>query len=124
MAMCLSEQDRRMKRYSDNTLYKQLIHSPEWLRLRKRKYSANIWCEDCLKEGRHTPTEEIHHIVPCNNEKDPIRLKALMYDYNNLAALCHDCHLKRHMEIGRNNAELRKQRQQKESDYFKERFFL
>lgn len=51
-------------------------------------------CQDCLKEGKITPAEEVHHIIPLtvNNIHDPqITLNA-----DNLIALCRECHRKRH----------------------------
>ena len=36
-----------------------------WKRIRDRYAAAHPLCELCLKEGRLTPVEEVHHIVPC-----------------------------------------------------------
>ena len=35
-----------------------------WKRIRDRYAAAHSLCEMCLKEGRLTPVEEVHHIVP------------------------------------------------------------
>ena len=35
-----------------------------WKRIRDRYAAAHPLCELCLKEGRLTPVEEVHHIVP------------------------------------------------------------
>ena len=51
-------------------------------------------CEDCLNEGKVVPAEDIHHIrSPFQNGECN---KALLLDYNNLMALCKQCHNKRH----------------------------
>ena len=35
-----------------------------WKRIRDRYAAAHPLCEMCLKEGRLTPVDEVHHIVP------------------------------------------------------------
>ena len=53
-------------------------------------------CEDCLKENKITPAEEVHHLVPISpsNISDPsITLNDL-----NLVALCREHHRRRHGE--------------------------
>ncbi len=37
-----------------------------WKRIRDRYAKAHPLCERCLKEGRYTPMEEVHHILPVN----------------------------------------------------------
>ena len=51
-------------------------------------------CEDCLKQGKITPAEEVHHIKELNpmNISDP----CITLSYSNLVALCRSCHRKRH----------------------------
>lgn len=73
-------------------IYHKLINSYRWQQLRRRKFIANPVCEDCLKEGRVTPTEEVHHIIPVENGKDEAEMKRLAYDYDNLRSLCRACH--------------------------------
>lgn len=47
-------------------------------------------CEECLKKGKVTPAEDIHH------EKSPFRggevNYGLLLDYDNLMSLCKECH--------------------------------
>ena len=35
-----------------------------WRKVRERYVQSHPLCEQCLKEGRMTPTEEVHHIKP------------------------------------------------------------
>lgn len=51
-------------------------------------------CQDCLKRGRVTPAEEVHHITPLtpDNITDP----AVTLNEKNLISLCKECHKKRH----------------------------
>lgn len=51
-------------------------------------------CENCLKHGRYTPAEIVHHkefITPSNIVNPEITL-----DWKNLEALCRDCHAEQH----------------------------
>ncbi len=63
-----------------------------WKRIRDRYARLHPLCERCLKEGRITPMEEVHHILPVNrgggNEE------------TNLMSLCRSCHEKVHIELG------------------------
>ena len=38
-----------------------------WKRIRDRYIAAHPLCEQCEKEGRMTPAQEVHHIVPLGN---------------------------------------------------------
>ena len=51
-------------------------------------------CEDCYKEGKVVPAEEVHHIkhITPNNINDP----TITLNYGNMVALCRECHRKRH----------------------------
>lgn len=51
-------------------------------------------CEDCAKKGKVTPAEEVHHIkfITPENINDP----NVTLNWNNLVALCRECHRKRH----------------------------
>jgi len=64
----------------------------EWRRIRDRYASLHPVCENCLKEGKITPMEEVHHILPINRGGD--------HSWNNLMSLCHSCHEKIHHELG------------------------
>ena len=76
--------------------YRKFIHSRKWRELRKEKLSATIWCEDCRDQGRSVLATEVHHITPVMSSDQPSRMAELAFDYNNLKALCHRCHCRRH----------------------------
>lgn len=51
-------------------------------------------CEDCLKRGMIVPAEEVHHIKFITPEN--INDTDITFNYNNLVALCRECHRQRH----------------------------
>lgn len=59
-----------------------------WKRIRDRYVSKHPLCERCLKEGRYTPVEEVHHILPIS--------QGGTHDESNLMSLCRSCHEKIH----------------------------
>lgn len=66
-----------------------------WKRIRDRYVRSHPVCERCLAEGRITPVEEVHHIVPVS--------KGGQHVDNNLMSLCQSCHTKIHIEMGERN---------------------
>lgn len=46
------------------------------------------------------PAEDVHHIVSFMTATDPLKRKALAYDYENLQSLCKECHQKIHNSHG------------------------
>ena len=81
-------------------LYDRYERSPEhnkkygraWHRIRARYAAAHPLCEMCLKEGRLTLVEEVHHILPISKGGD--------HRDSNLMSLCQSCHTKIHHELG------------------------
>ena len=65
-----------------------------WRRIRARYIQAHPLCEQCQSEGRLTPAEEVHHILPLADGGT--------HDVRNLMALCKSCHSR--ITIGSNNA--------------------
>lgn len=63
-----------------------------WRRLRAAYAKAHPLCEECLKKGRLTPVEEVHHIVPLN--------RGGKNEWDNLMSLCQSCHTKIHYQMG------------------------
>lgn len=63
-----------------------------WKRIRGQYVKKYPLCERCLKEGRITPVEEVHHIVPlsCGGTNQ----------FSNLISLCQSCHTMIHYELG------------------------
>ena len=57
-----------------------------WKRIRDRYAAEHPLCEMCLKEGRLTPVQEVHHILPVS--------KGGTHARDNLMSLCQSCHTK------------------------------
>ena len=55
-----------------------------WKRIRDRYIAAHPLCEQCSRDGRLTPAQEVHHIKPLANGGT--------HDEGNLMALCTACH--------------------------------
>ena len=51
-------------------------------------------CQDCLKAGKITPAEEVHHIKELTREN--IGDAAVTLNLDNLVSLCRKCHGARH----------------------------
>ena len=80
-------------------IYNKLINSYTWQKLRHAKFLANPICERCAAEGRATPTEEVHHIVPVERGRDETEMRKLAYDFGNLQSLCKACHAAVHERV-------------------------
>lgn len=63
-----------------------------WKRIRDRYVKAHPLCERCKAEGKLTPTEQVHHILPLR--------EGGTHREQNLMALCRSCHSKIHAERG------------------------
>ena len=73
------------------TFYK----SAAWKHIRDTAMKRDAYlCVDCLKSGRFTPAEEVHHIVPLTPEN--VMNPAITLDMENLVSVCRECHKKRH----------------------------
>lgn len=63
-----------------------------WKRIRDRYAREHPLCEMCKEDGRLTPTDEVHHILPVS--------QGGTHDRSNLMSLCKSCHNKIHLELG------------------------
>lgn len=73
-----------------------MIHTERWLRLRRAKLTRAPLCERCSEEGRTSAATEVHHVKPVEDGLTCREKERLMFDYHNLRALCHDCHVRTH----------------------------
>jgi 5-methylcytosine-specific restriction protein A len=64
-----------------------------WKRIRDRYIAAHPLCEQCERNGRLTPAQEVHHIKPL--------AAGGTHDAVNLMALCSSCHSG--ITLGENN---------------------
>lgn|SRR5574344_86512 len=103
--------------------YKKLICSSRWKQIRRTFLSAHPLCQRCEAEGMVTPAREVHHIHPVECEITFREKEIAAYDLNNLMALCHDCHVKTHIEMGRCGKEMNIKRKSDQTKRIIERFF-
>lgn len=102
--------------------YIRLIHTAKWQQLRRLRLNDHPLCERCEEQGRVTAATEVHHVVPVENGLTRQEKERLMYDYFNLRALCHDCHVKTHTDMGRCGKAQSKNRTKEQLKRFAERF--
>ena len=77
----------KQKQMNYHEKYAEFYNSAEWKNLRNQKFfDADGLCELCRKNGIIKESKEIHHIIPIEEDWS----KRL--DYDNLIALCSDCH--------------------------------
>lgn len=80
---------------------KGLYNSKRWQRTRDAyKKSVGNLCERCLAKGLIVPAEIVHHKVKLtpNNIHDP----DIALSFNNLEAVCRNCHAEIHDEVYQN----------------------
>ena len=74
---------------------RQFYSSAAWQACRNEYMKqAHHLCEDCLKRGIYKPAREVHHIeelTPMNIHRPEVSL-----NFENLVALCKECHKARH----------------------------
>lgn len=89
---------------------KDFYSSQDWKKCRAAYISTRSGlCERCLKEGKIVPAREVHHKVRLTdkNINDP----SVALNFDNLEALCFECHDKEH------EADARERRQKKPERY-------
>ena len=71
-------------------LRQKAYQNRHWRKLRDTYLKEHPICEECLKHGKVTPAEDVHHI------KSPFRGGEINYnmllDYHTLESVCKDCH--------------------------------
>ena len=84
----------KQKQMNYHEKYDSFYQTKEWKLLRNQKWvSANGLCEMCRAKGIIKAAREIHHKIPIEEDWS----KRL--DYDNLIALCSDCHNQQHLRI-------------------------
>lgn len=91
---CEEHQKKRDREYEKYQRDPKTRHryGRSWQKVRKRYITANPLCERCLKEGRLTKAEQVHHILPLSEGGTS--------DESNLMSLCANCHAKIHAQRG------------------------
>lgn len=102
--------------------YRRMIHSTEWLRLRRDKLTAHPLCEVCEAEGRITTATEVHHREPVEEALTTADKRRLMFDPANLVAVCHECHARLHREMRSHSRDANKERTERKLKAFRAKF--
>lgn len=63
-----------------------------WTKARKKFLLSHIWCEECLKEWKHTPSALPHHKFGFNSWET-------FCDMSKWEAVCKSCHSRIHTQI-------------------------
>lgn len=83
--------DRNYNRYGRDPATGQR-YGTAWRIIRCSYIAAHPLCEQCLKDGRMAPAQEVHHILPLSDGGTN--------DSSNLMALCKSCHSQITAEMG------------------------
>ena len=77
------EEARRYEKYYRDPAIKKR-YNRSWKRIRDKYIAAHPLCEKCKKNGRLTPAQEVHHIIPLS--------QGGTHNFDNLMSLCTSCH--------------------------------
>ena len=93
-----NKQNGHKKKFAED-FYK----SGAWKSCSKSYRDAHPLCERCLAEGKTTPSDEAHHKVRLTREN--LNNPAIALCWDNIEALCEDCHKKEHRKKKRWNVD-------------------
>lgn len=95
-------QRQRNGDYQQRRAFKQKVYkSSRWQTMRAAYLMEHPLCEECERLGIITPAIDVHHIESFANHPDNWR--AYAYNYNNMMALCKECHGRIHYEQSKDN---------------------
>lgn len=77
------QEARRYEKYDRDPAARRR-YGRAWKRIRERYIAAHPLCEKCREQGKLTPAQEVHHILPLS--------RGGTHDETNLMALCKPCH--------------------------------
>lgn len=103
---------------SRSGVYRRMIVSARWRRLRAQVLQAHPLCQECERAGRVRAAAEVHHVTPVDSVPTVVAKEALMYAPSNLVSLCHRCHMAAHRELGKNDYRQRKEREREQLEAF------
>jgi 5-methylcytosine-specific restriction protein A len=108
---------------TDKEHYRKMIQSMRWRRLRRMILTAHPLCQACAREGRLTPATEVHHVRPVDEVTGYLAQERRMFDQHNLVALCHDCHVQAHRDLGSWSSGYAQRRNVKQAEEVIDRLF-
>ena len=95
----ITRNHKKKERYYINNVSAEYYASKQWRALRDSYIKHNPLCERCLSNGKVTPAEHVHHIIPFLTGKEAAERWSLLLNEYNLKSLCADCHRKVHAEM-------------------------
>lgn len=107
---------------SRNPIYRKLINSVRWRKLRTAKLRANPICEECEKKDKSTIATEVHHIVPVESVSGWAKMERLMFSWLNLQSLCHACHVEIHRLLFSHTKEAVRENTKRATERFVDKF--
>lgn len=84
------EYNKHVRTNDFNRKYDEFYHSTPWLKQRRHKLMVQPLCEVCLRSGRMTTADMVHH-------KEELRSPngwEKRLDLDNLESICYTCHNK------------------------------
>lgn len=81
--------------------YQKMINSSRWVTLRSVILADHPFCQNCKEKGVLKVATEVHHVRPVEDGLTQTDMQRLMFNEQNLRALCHDCHVAAHQDLGR-----------------------
>ena len=100
MLMINVPQRKKIKRTYEskynNENHSAVYNTKTWKDLRFLYLTNNPLCEECKKKKIITLANDVHHKIPISEGMTKAQKKVIGYDYNNLKALCKDCHKNEH----------------------------
>lgn len=102
-AYCEEHQKEAPSRDSTSK-YKEFYNSGIWKKLRRKFLISHIYCDECLKQGKYSLSNTVHHSLGFNSMET-------FLDQSKWVALCSSCHSKIHTKV--TNEELYNQNKEK-----------
>lgn len=104
--------------------YIKLINTQRWRKLRMVKLQAQplCECEECKEHNKITPAEAVHHIIPVESVTTIEQMEVLMFDFNNLMSVSHECHARIHQEMFSHSKENVKKANEKRTQRFIDKY--
>ena len=86
------KKERNNNRVQTDTrkLRQKAYNDSRWKKIRNLYIKEHPLCEKCMEKGVVTPAQDIHHVK--SPFKDNEVNMNLLLNYNNLMALCRECH--------------------------------
>ena len=84
------------KRNKSKLIYDSVYNTQTWRNIRKAYLMEHPLCERCLEHNKTTASSEVHHKYEISNGSNTLEMKDIGFDYNNLMALCEECHQEIH----------------------------